>query len=176
MQKKIIALTLLVGSLFASETPTPEVPPKVESSMGYFEIGLGPFPLPLPAFGLGYRMQNGHHGLDLPLQVSTIVSITQIKGSILYEYYFKPNLKSEFYVGGGLGTSGLFTHKFHKAQLLLSPEFVVGKQYINEAGDTRFMQAQISWPTFAVYTSSHHKKVSHPFWMPLVVFSYGMGF
>ncbi len=172
MYKKIISLTLLIGSLFANET----TPAKADTAMGYFEIGLGPFPVPLPVFGVGYRFQRGHHGVDVPFQVSTIVAVTQVKSSLIYQYYFKPNLKSEFYMGAGAEVSGLFYNRHQKTTFLFSPEFLVGKQYINDAGDTRFMQAQISWPTFGIHTSKRHNGVSRPFWGPLVVFSYGMGF
>ena len=36
----------------------------VEASFGYISLGLGPFPIPMPLFGIGGRYQKGHHGFD----------------------------------------------------------------------------------------------------------------
>jgi hypothetical protein len=159
-----LAAATTMTSLQAAEQ---EAPKPVYDHSGYFDVGLGPFPIPLPVFGIGQRMQWDHHGMDLHLLVSTIVAITEVKGTAMYLYYFKPSLASQFYVGGGLGAGGLFPNNHSHAKFLFSPEVVLGKQYTNEAGDKRFFQTEISWPTLG----SHH-----PFYFPLVVFSYGIMF
>jgi hypothetical protein len=143
----------------------------VEQTIGYATLGVGPLPLPLPTFGLGLRTQTNHHGFDLSLQAATLVEITQLKASALYQHYFKPNLASQFYVGGGIGTSVLF---FDDTFFLLSPELVFGKQYQNEAQDTRFFQAQISFPTLNLTRHYHYHDDLLLF--PAVVLTYGIGF
>ena len=165
--KLLFLLCIFTGSLVAKE--------EVQTSFPYVGFGLGPFPVLVPSFSAGYRTQEGHHGADLSIYGSTLVFITELKTSALYHYYFKPNLCSQFYIGGGFGMNAFLDKKFRPVfgkdtHVYLSPEFVFGKQYINEAGDTRFFQAQISWPTFP--SDGHHR----PFYMPLVVFSYGIGF
>jgi len=174
--KKIVELLsicslLLSGSLFASTSE------KVCSSFGYMNVGLGPFPLPLPIFGLGYRAQRHQHGFDISLQVSTIVMLTHIKGSLLYQHYFRPSFQSQFYIGGGLGVSGLFGTYGNDAIGAVSPEFVFGKQYLADTGGRRFFQMQVSWPTcgFEEFSKRSFSKREF-FYYPLVVFSYGVGF
>ena len=145
----------------------------VTHSMGYMQLGLGPAPFPLPVFGVGFRAQKDHNGIDASLQISTIVFLTQVKASTLYHYYFTPSLKSQFYAGGGIGLSGIFYEKYGdcwRNKGMLSPEFVFGKQYLNDTGSTRFFQAQMSFPTF--FLGHFHK----PMYFPLVVISYGIGF
>ena len=132
-------------------------------------IGLGPAPIPLPNFGLGYRAQSGHNGVDVSLNAMTVVAVTQLKATALYQYYFKPDLNSQFYVGGGLGLSDIFGSGHHC--MAISPEFTFGKQYRNEAKDTRFMQVGVSWPTVNLSGQSRHFLK-----YPLVVFSYGIMF
>jgi hypothetical protein len=165
MKKRNILIAIASMTLGCSFVFSDEMCEPVRDSFGYMGIGIGPLPFLVPSFSVGYRTQNGHHGADVSAYVSTVVAITQLKTSALYHYYFKPNPCSQFYVGGGLGVSTLF----HRA-VYFSPELAFGKQYINDAGDTRFFQAQISWPTFN--TSRPHR----PFYMPLVVFSYGIRF
>lgn len=184
---KLITILLLISSAsaFASDTrdetiknPDP-IKPVIEKSYGYLDIGVGPLPLPLPSFGIGYRNQLQHHGYDLSLQLSTIVFLTQVKSNFLYHYYFKPNLDSQFYVGGGVGMSGLFGHhdKIKDCTLCFSPELVFGKEYKNESGDRRFAQVQISWPTYSLrHFSERNFSDCHVLYMPLVIFSYGIGF
>jgi hypothetical protein len=136
----------------------------------YGELGLGPFPLPLPVFGVGYREQMGHHGWDLSLKASTVVCATHLKGSLIHHYYFNPDLRSQFYMGAGASAGVLFAHH---TRPLISPEFVFGKQYLTKSGGLRFFQAQCSFPTL-VFNKKHHD--SEVFWMPLVVLSYGVMF
>lgn len=172
MKSKLFLLLLIIlGSAFGKECiASTEIDSQVNQQFAYFSSGLGPLPIPLPVFALGYNVQRGHHGADLSLQGVTIVSVTQLKANMLYHYYFKPCHASQFYAGGGLGTSILLnTHD--KSQLLVSPEFVFGKQYRNETNDLRFVQMQISFPTL---TFRHHKYRAFAF--PLAVISYGMAF
>lgn len=169
MKSKLILTSFLaLGTAIAQEPIAPQEPPqKISQQFGYVGAGVGPLPLPLPVFMAGYRTQTGHHGADLSLQASTIVVITELKTNFLYHYYFNPSLTSEFYVGGGIGTSILFGSK--RSGVFFSPEFVFGKQYRNESNDLRFFQLQISFPTIA-YSD---ERISL---FPLVTLSYGIGF
>ncbi len=159
-------LIALIAPLLHLQANDAKTATEIHDRSGYVDLGLGPFPLPLPVFGVGYREQWNHHGLDTHLQLATVVHATVLKGSMHYLYYLKPNLASQTYVGGGASVGGLFVKHHDKA--LFSPEFVVGKQYINEAGDKRFFQAQTSWPTFA--------SNKNPVYFPMVVLSYGFMF
>jgi hypothetical protein len=172
MKSKFLFTSLLAfGCIFAEES-SPQETPEVRQHFGHFDIGVGPLPIPLPVFTGGYRAQWGHHGMDVSLQASTIVSYTQIKANFLYNHYFKPSLDSEFYVGGGVGPSIVIGRG--ECEFLISPELVFGKLYRNETKDLRFWQIQVSFPTFDFHQSRHHH--SHCTWFPLVVASYGFGF
>jgi hypothetical protein len=159
-----MACAIAVG-LEAADTKQ-DVP--VRSSLSYGSIGVGPLPIPLPVFGIGHREQYGHHGFDVNVQATTVVSATLVKGKLFYNYYFNPNLKSQFYTGIGVGVGGIFCNGFHP---LASPEFVIGKQYKTDAGNTSFFQMEVSFPTF-----SRHNFPNHSCKFPMVVFSYGLCF
>lgn len=165
--KKVILIVLAVTGLLSK--PLMALP----SMHGvYGELGLGPFPLPIPVFGVGLREQQGHHGFDISLKASTVVSCTHLKTSLLYHYYFKPCIVSQFYTGLGISSGVLFGRR---PQPLLSPEFVFGKQYMTKTGGIRFFQAQASFPTFA-WNTKKHSDGSSTLYMPLVVLSYGVIF
>ncbi len=170
MKQRLIALLVAITSVIAVPAFAETYP--VFDSFGYGSIGLGPFPAPIPTYGLGFRTQSGHHGGDFSLQGSTIVVATQIKTNLLYHYYPEPSYVSQFYVGGGIGPSWVFADR--DRLFLLSPEIVLGQQYRNVANNIRFYQAQISFPTFVLKRDGRrHNEV---FKYPLVVFSYGFGF
>jgi len=174
MKSVLFALLSLTTFATAQEAPAQPTSAPVEQSMGYVGLGLGPFPLPLPNFSLGFRTQHNHHGFDLSLQAATVVELTAVKLNPVYLHYFKPNLSSQFYVGGGLGVGALF---HHRTAGFISPELVLGKQYQNESQDTRFFQAQISFPTIGSHHLGTRGLSKHNVtWFPLVVLSYGLGF
>ena len=163
MTSLLLTLTAPFLALNGDEPKQPEV---VHDRSGYVDLGVGPLPFLVPVFGIGCREQWGHHGLDSQAQVATIIEATSVRGTTRYLYYFKPNLASQFYVGGGVSVGGLIA-KHGKSKSLLSPNFVVGKQYKNEAGDKRFFQAETSWPTVTQDKTLYY---------PLVVLSYGFMF
>ena len=137
----------------------------------YLSLGLGPFPIPMPLFGIGTRFQQGHHGADLSLQGITCGRrFSVLKENIDYLYYFKPKLASQFYLGCGVSFTEIFSHRHHET--LLSPQLLIGKQYTNKDGDVRFFQAQIE-PVF-LDLNRINKKQHWTF--PAVVISYGICF
>jgi hypothetical protein len=172
--KLLLASLLILGSMVAQEMAVSEEQ-NVNQQFGYVSLGVGPLPVPLPAFSVGYRSQKNHHGMDVGLQTTTMLDVTQMKANLLYEYYFKPSKVSQFYMGGGIGPSVVFGSGDTAA--MISPEFVFGKQYRNESRDLRFFQAQISFPTLLM--------IKQPSWLrsnpdvltfPLVLLTYGLGF
>ncbi len=188
--KLIFTFLIAAGTLIGQEPSTPpdqEYTPSLEESsktvkqgFGYFSAGLGPFPIPLPAFSGGFRAQSGHNGIDASLQVQTIVAMTELKANLLYHYYPKPSLSSQFYVGGGVGSGLLLANSWFDSNndFLISPELVFGKQYRNESHDLRFFQMQISFPTFKLAKShkANNFHVRSTLWFPLTIISYGIGF
>jgi len=172
--KKILAFGLLSTSLiFADAIPeTYNETPAVTSNKAYVSLGLGPFPIPMPLFGIGGRFQNGHHGADISIQgVSFGRGFSVLKENVDYLYYFKPKLASQFYMGAGLSFTEVFSRK--RCQSYLSPQFVIGKQYTNDDNDVRFFQAQIE-PVFLDLNKVHKKQSWGTF--PAVVISYGICF
>ncbi len=185
--KKLMALGLLASSFaFADEgseivsiMKAPVVADEVEAapveaSYGYISLGLGPFPLPLPLFGVGGRYQKGHHGFDGSVQFISFGSgFTLLKENLDYVHYFKPNLASQFYIGGGLAVTEVLSHGYMQA--LLSPQVILGQQYTNKAGDVRFFQAQID-PVFLDLNHVYKKGRTRVGTFPVVVLSYGICF
>jgi hypothetical protein len=183
--KKLMTLGLLASSFaFADggsevvsmmKAPVAEVEAApVVASYGYVSLGLGPFPLPMPLFGIGGRYQNGHHGFDGSIQfISFGRSFTITKENLDYLYYFKPNLASQVYVGGGIGITEVWSRGHMQA--LLSPQVIVGKQYTTKEGSVRYFQAQID-PVFLDLNKVYKKGRSSVGTFPAVVLSYGICF
>lgn len=146
----------------------------VTASYGYVSLGLGPFPIPLPLIGVGGRYQNGHHGFDGSIQfISFGRHFTLAKENLNYLHYFKPNLASQFYAGGGVGITEVLSGG--RMQVFLSPQVIMGKQYTNKDGNVRYFQAQID-PVFLDLNSAYKKGRFKVGSYPAVVLSYGICF
>jgi hypothetical protein len=170
--KKLMTLGLLATTLaFADSAPAAEAEP-VKASHPYISLGLGPFPIPMPLFGVGGRFQSGHHGADISLQGITFGrGFSVLKENVDYLYYFKPKLASQFYMGAGLSVTEVFSSRH--CHSYLSPQILIGQQYTNQDGDVRFFQAQID-PAFLDLNKVHKKQSWGTF--PAVVLSYGICF
>lgn len=164
MKYILILLAIITGTAFANES----VKENPTSQFPYVSLGIGPAPVPLPVFGVGYRAQWGHHGVNALVNASTVYYITGVKGSVLYNYYFKPNLDSQFYFGVGPAVGGLFSNK-RAHGYGGAAEFSFGKQYRNQTGDVRFFEAEFDFPLVV-----DHKP--HFVAYPVVVLNYGIGF
>jgi hypothetical protein len=174
MKKFVIAGLLATPFIFAdAPAPSEEEATDVKSQKAYISLGLGPFPIPMPIFGMGGRFQSNHHGADISLQgISFGSSFTLLKQNVDYLYYFKPKLASQFYIGGGVSGTEIFS-KHGTCHAYLSPQVVIGKQYTNTDGDVRFFQAQID-PVFLDLNKIHKRQSWGTF--PAVVISYGICF
>lgn len=181
--KLLLSFLLAFGTVVAGEAEilaqSVMNEPEVKQGFGYFSTGIGHCLHLLSGCASGYRMQSGHHGADLSLQMTgSYVTLPQLKTNLLYHHYFKPSLNSQFYVGGGVGSgvllsaSPLFGGGWDKIYLF-SPEFVFGKQYRNESNNLRFFQMQVSLPMVALGKHAHCMEARGS---PLVVISYGIGF
>jgi hypothetical protein len=182
MKLKVLSFLALIGIATGQEAITSNE--SVRQQFGYVELGLGPMPVPLPVFGIGGKSQWNHHGLDVSAQVATVGVVTAVQANFLYNYYFKPNLASQFYIGAGVAPNIVFGRelfgRYHHGNnfgLGFSPELVFGKQYRNESQDIRFFQAQINFPTWL--TDKRHDfnfNDSHLLKFPIVTLNYGIGF
>jgi hypothetical protein len=173
--KKLMTLGLLATSFVFAEkgseitsmmkAPAFEVEAApVVASYGYYCVGIGPLPAPL--VGVGGRYQNGHHGFDGSLQVSTLLLISTVKANANYLYYFYPNLDSQWYMGAGLSWMKVIVPTVRERKLgSVSPQLVVGKQYTNKHGSLRHFQAEIGLND--VYRANFPVSI---------VFSYGISF
>lgn len=170
MKTKLIAIFLLLTSALAAHEflSPPATSTNVEEHFPYLSLGVGPMPLPLPNFSAGYRYQSNYFGFDGSLQSTPLFfdDMNYLKASFLGHYYPKPNPHSQLYVGAGI-SHGILLHTYHS--LTISPEIVIGQEYINSSDNRRFLQAQISYPTLCVYRD---KTIN----FPLVLISYGFGF
>ena len=187
-----ICLVLACSSLFANtqENQDLEITTPVENSFGYVSIGVEPL-FSAPSFGFGYRMQKGHHGLDLSASIVCEnldyasyfeeLDYSKRKANLLYNFFFFPNCNSQVYVGLGIGVNYIGIEQGGSI-VGFSPEFVLGKQYKNRKNNQRFIQVQISLP--GLYARSK-KITSHPNYAlkvkdleyaPLFTFFYGIGF
>jgi hypothetical protein len=143
-------------------------------SFAYFDMGIGPFPLLIPTFGIGGRTQYKHIGADLALDVSTIYYVTCVKFTPSVLYYPSVNLNSQFYAGLGAGCASYFINKkkFKDSAFCFSPELIFGKKYKNSDGKNRFFESRIGFPTIGKV----RKKGKKILYYPIVYFKYGISF
>lgn len=175
MRKLALAFATCAVSLFgAAEQPV------TAQQYGYGAFGLGPMPILLPTFGLGWMGQWDHHGFDARVEAETVVEITAVSLKALYNYYPSPDVSGEFYYGAGLSYISLIGHGYRPA---IAPQFVVGKRYQTDGNGKRFIEGCFGFPTVSldrmiekrtVFDSNVLKKSI--LWYPTLVVSYGIGF
>lgn len=188
MKRYFLLLTVLVSQIASANTcelscDPYEMPQPVCTSFFYGDVGVGPLPILLPTFALGYRTQWNHTGYDASIQVASLGIVTALKGSLLYHYYFQPSLCSQFYAGAGIAGGGVFKSDGDTFPFV-APEFVFGKQYITDTGGLRFFQIQANFPTFYFQEQTHWHEWDlvdiswehNIMWIPVVTISYGIGF
>lgn len=163
-----IALFAFFANVAYSEESRKE---EVNAQFPYISLGLGPAPFPLPIFGGGYRAQWDHYGLNGAINAATIYSATGAKASLIFDYYPKPNLASQFYFGIGPAVGVGFVKDSHKTGVGFASEFVFGKQYRNETGDIRFAEVTVDFPC-----GVSRKHGLRGYAIPIVIFNYGVGF
>ncbi len=154
----------------------------VRSSNVYTSIGVGPLPILLPVFGVGYRASWNHHGFDTSAQVATIGKVTGLRWNLLYSFIVHPNPQGQTYVDLGAAAGTVFHHGL--AGVFASPELVVGRQWMNKSGEKRFCQAEINFPSFTwkhdhkelCFGGKHHFERKDVSFFPIVTVSYGFLF
>lgn len=204
--KKIVksipaCLVLAFSSLFADtqeiqdlEVINPiEVTKPIKNSFGYINAGSESI-FSAPLLGCGFRAQRGHHGLDLSASivwgrirytsyfVDKKMHITRKKINFLYNFFFFPKLRSQFYAGFGASFNHIDVKKLGSI-VGYSAEIVLGKQFKSRIGYQHLMQLQITLP--GLYARSGGSKFCHNYiseikndleYNPYFIFTYGIGF
>lgn len=176
--KKNIVSAILFSSCFCTTIFANEERSLQKKQFGYVDLGVTlsavSYPYLLPMFGGGYRYQNGYHGCDINLHLSTVMIETSIKGAIDYLYYPKPDISNQYYVGLGAAfienINIFYCVSYRNA---LAPELIFGKEYLSGKNKPRFLQVSLMCPF--EYDSYH----SHVYFFqrgPEISFSYGWGF
>lgn len=197
MKKLLIAVGFFSISCFAQPAPliqeykttpvtevaTTEFEP-VEESFGYVHMGLGPAPLPLPDFGIGFRKQSHNWGYDVVFELWTIYALTSLKLTPSVLYYSRPDTSSQFYSGFGLANSYLIPKGNSSNRIVsestyaLAPQFIFGKKYKNENGEDRFFQVTVDWPTHTFKQDFIRRDfgTAQTLYFPIVYLKYGVAF
>ncbi|MEI6242775.1 MAG: hypothetical protein WCP39_05150 [Chlamydiota bacterium] len=185
--KKIILTMIALGLGFSSgfaEKPATTTQTNTQESLFYGDLGVGPLPLLVPSFGIGYRHQKNHWGGDVALDVSTIYYATTLKITPAFLYYPTVNLASEFYAGFGLDLGAFFGKDYynwfsnHHVLGYTSPTLILGKKYRNKAGKNRFFEARIGFPTigFELFKGNKFNQDDQVLYYPIVYLKYGIEF
>lgn len=172
---------------------TPCCEGKMKDSYPYLSIGIGPLPILLPNFNIGWRHQCEHFGVDVGINAATALVATQLKGYANWLYYFNPSLCSQTYCGLGASVGGWLIQGEHNV-VITQPNFILGKSFMSHTGDRTFLQAEVSWPTVLFNKTTHHLRHKHTdanvreyfrktyrhsklqWKLPMVTVSYGWGF
>ncbi len=173
MIKRIFLILFCIVALYGEESKPQK---KVTDQFVYLDLGLGPVPIIIPQFGMGYRLQSGSSGLNVGIRGSSIVEASEVKLNTNYLYYIHPNREKQNYIGVGLSSGLLFLKKnFRDQHGFWGTNLLIGKEYISDTGGKRFFEADITWP---IYGTRRGKEITDGkmFWFPCVIFSYGWGF
>lgn len=175
-QRMLVFLVFFMGTLHGEEKN--ERPAPIKKSFFHVGFSSGPYPLPIPSVSFGYRKQSGHIGSDYTLRFSTVYYLSQAKLSSYALFYLDPDVKSQLYVGVGLGGSFLLLKKSEKVEpfFAASPEFLLGKEYVGETGSKRFIQVEVSIPTYNFGKTKHFLRKWDELYIPLIVVTYGLCF
>jgi hypothetical protein len=173
MKKLILFLGSL--SLFANEAFETKKQEKQLINDHYFygTFGVGPAPIPFPQFGLGFRNQINHGGVDINIKALSafgVATIASYQTSALY--YFNPNLKSQFYTGIGASINCGFEHFGFHNFWAAAPVWIFGKSYLNNEGNRRFFELEVKTPSILLSSGSAGKHTFFPF----CTFTYGLKF
>jgi len=172
--KKLIVFLSAFG-LFASESQDfrKSEKPTVNDHYLYGTFGVGPLPAPIPNLGLGFRNQINHGGVDINLKVLPVFGVATL---VSYQtsglYYFKPNLKSQFYTGLGASINCGFEHFHYNSFWAAAPVWLFGKSYLNNEGSRRFFELEVKVPS--VLLSS--KNAGSATYFPFCSLTYGVKF
>ena len=176
MKKFVLILCVLLSSYGFSEIDSQ----KVVNNYWYFDLGAGPLPILFPIFGFGHRDQIDHHGFNFGARGTTVIEYTAVKLNLDYLYYFVPNFERQNYIGIGLSPAIIWESRYYshsKITPFISPNLLLGKEYVSDAGGRRFFEADINWPmVFFKHVGSHKHTKPGLVWFPSVILSYGWAF
>ena len=166
--------TTITAWSFGSETPTASSTENIELNFtqarledtletDYTSIGTIYF---YPCLSLGHRWQKEHNGADFSLSFTALPPYAWfVKSDLLYLYIPKPNFRSQFYLGTGVGLNALAV--ISEPNFLITPELLFGYQY-ESGGRMRFAQIETG---LIAWDSEKELRLK-----PVITFSYGFGF
>ena len=127
----------------------------------------------VPTVGLGWRGQKGHWGFDCNAKVSWLLLPISYQGNAALLYYHRPNPEGQLYAGLGIsGMVPIFGFFPSDNRSFVGPLLIFGKSYSNNNFNRRFWQFNIEAYPNKRYRFDRVKKQI----MPVVSFSYGVGF
>lgn len=177
MKKLIILLSILgVNKLsFANTTPKQEecIPePCIHSTYTYGSLGLGPLPIPALTLSLGKRAIVGDRAaIDAGATLATLLRWNLIRGYVNGLLYVNQKPCSQYYVGlgGSVGVPFGFDD-IHEAGVFITPNFVVGREFLNSDGSKRFFQAEVLYPAYSFSQKELYNCI------PFITIKYGFAF
>ncbi len=137
----------------------------------YGSIGLTTPGALFPVFGIGLRSQTGHNGLD----ANFTDNAQKLKATLSYLFYGKPNLRSQYYGGLGVGVEEFFDN-WDPTYTTASPEVLVGKQFGKHFFQAQVTPFRIGQTTSDIQFNEDLFKNGSFNWTPTLVVSYGFGF
>lgn len=161
--------------LFAEENHCkPWKKTQIQETYGYVDFGAAPLPIPLPSIGIGVRHQYNRHGFDASVQIASLLAL---KANLDYLHYFCPNYYGQTYCGFGLGVGHVFDFygKPYHSTHFLAPQWIIGREWRSCSNNKRFVQLRTNFPVYYA-TQIHSYPIYSNIKIPLIEFSYGVGF
>lgn len=158
----------------------------------FFYGGVGAYNailLPLPSFGLGYRFQYNHVGLDLSVDGTSLLICNFLRLSPAILFYPKPDNASQMYTGFACGCLYINHADVYRGgwnnNFFCLPELVVGYQYKRNSGKNNFIELRLGAPIIHLnpkkdpyyrYTGGNEYTYLTPIIIPCASIKFGFGF
>lgn len=140
----------------------------IYDAYSYMTLGVGPF-IVIPNIGFGYRERHAQLGWDAGVSFSTVGYVNQLQGYAVGHYYFNRCKQNSPYVGLGLQGSYVFGKRFGGGTL--SPNFVLGKEFLRDGDSRQFIEMHVGIPTMWVESGR-----VDGMYVPLMYIKYGFSF
>lgn len=166
MKKLLLTAIALCSIACAEETP------KLELHNHYWDVSVGPIPMPSVGPGIGMRHRTDKWGFDCGVSFRTLIYYNILDARVSALYYHSPK-KNSYYSGVGLEAQCLYSTYLEPGYRLMRAtgmQVIIGKE-IHVGSKMSFKQLEISTPQKVRWGDMKYTAI-----IPDVSFRWGFGF
>jgi len=165
---------LLLAALSVLAVSTGYAEELTKETFTYYEVVVGPAPLPMAGVGLGIRHKfNKEYAIDASLSVRTMAIISSVEAKANVLKYFNKNKVNNYYAGAGLSYDQVYGSCDGEGFVVtgFGPHFVFGKETVSSDNKLSFMQVEAN-----IFQKVNGAGFDHVSLLPGVSFRVGKSF